>query len=80
MDGCAPATITRDSVMHERLIPKQCRSGCGRTVALLCCLLVADLHIGTQAAVKLADSHGEGFDIGRHVQQGCVIAALLLNT
>lgn len=41
--------------------------------------LLADLHTGTQAAVKLAGSHGDWFDIGRGVRQGCVIAPLLFN-
>jgi hypothetical protein len=41
--------------------------------------LLADLHTGTQAAVKLASSKGEWFDIGRGVRQGCVIAPLLFN-
>jgi hypothetical protein len=41
--------------------------------------LLADLHTGTQAAVKLANQHGDWFDIGRGVRQGCVIAPLLFN-
>lgn len=41
--------------------------------------LLADLHTGTQAAVKLAGSKGEWFDISRGVRQGCVIAPLLFN-
>jgi hypothetical protein len=42
--------------------------------------LLADLHTGTQAAVKLAGEHGDWFDISRGVRQGCVIAPLLFNT
>lgn len=42
--------------------------------------LLADLHTGTQAAVKLAGEHGAWFDISRGVRQGCVIAPLLFNT
>lgn len=42
--------------------------------------LLADLHTGTQAAVKLAGSKGDWFDIDRGVRQGCVIAPLLFNT
>jgi hypothetical protein len=41
--------------------------------------LLADLHTGTQAAVKLAGSKGEWFDISHGVRQGCVIAPLLFN-
>jgi hypothetical protein len=41
--------------------------------------LLADLHTGTQAAVKLAGSYGDWFDLGRGVRQGCVIAPLLFN-
>jgi hypothetical protein len=42
--------------------------------------LLMDLHTGTQAAVKLAGSKGDWFDIDRGVRQGCVIAPLLFNT
>ncbi len=42
--------------------------------------LLADLHTGTQAAVKLAGSTGDWFGIDRGVRQGCVIAPLLFNT
>jgi len=43
--------------------------------------LLADLHTGTQAAVKLAmaGENGSWFDISRGVRQGCVIAPLLFN-
>jgi len=41
---------------------------------------LADLHTGTQAAVKLANSKGDWFDISRGVRQGCAIAPLLFNT
>lgn len=41
--------------------------------------LLADLHTGTQAAVKLAGEHGDWLEIGRGVRQGCVIAPLLFN-
>jgi hypothetical protein len=39
--------------------------------------LLAYLHTGTQAAVKLAGGHGDWFDISRGVRQGCVIAPWL---
>jgi hypothetical protein len=42
--------------------------------------LLADLHTGTQAAVKLAGNNSDWFDISRGVRHGCVIAPLLFNT
>jgi hypothetical protein len=41
--------------------------------------LLADLHTGTQAAVKQTNENGDWSDIGRGVRQGCVIAPLLFN-
>jgi hypothetical protein len=41
--------------------------------------LLADLHKGTMAAVKLGRGTGDWFAIERGVRQGCVIAPLLFN-
>jgi hypothetical protein len=41
--------------------------------------LIADLHTGTQAAVRLNGKTGPWFDVTRGVRQGCVLAPLLFN-
>jgi endonuclease/exonuclease/phosphatase family metal-dependent hydrolase len=41
--------------------------------------LLEDLHIGTQAAVKLGGAVSEWFEVKSGVRQGCVIAPLLFN-
>jgi hypothetical protein len=41
--------------------------------------LLEDLHIGTQAAVRMEGQKFEWFDVRGGVRQGCVIAPLLIN-
>jgi hypothetical protein len=41
--------------------------------------LLSDLHVGTQAAVKLCGQQSEFFNVECGVRQGCVIAPLLFN-
>jgi hypothetical protein len=41
--------------------------------------LLEDLHIGTQAAVRMEGQKFEWFDVQGGVRQGCVIAPLLIN-
>jgi hypothetical protein len=64
-----------DSIPREALWRVLSAYGVGAKVVEL----LADLHTGTQAAVKLAGNHGDWFDINRGVRQGCVIAPLLFN-